>query len=74
MSLTDKLIEKQKEMGLSDARFATLLGVSRALWNMTRTGDTPLGMKVLSGVLRVFPSMTDDVLRTMAAYQQEQAA
>lgn len=72
MTLLEKLIEKQKAEGLSDLQFAKRLGVSRQLWAMTRSGDTPLGMRVLSGVVREFPSLTDDVLHAVAQYPHKQ--
>jgi hypothetical protein len=74
MTLLDKLIEKQLELKLSDQRFADRLGISRQLWTKTRQKQTPLGMSVLRGVLREFPSLTDDVLHTVASYKPKVAA
>ncbi len=68
MTLREKLIEKQRELKLSDQRFADRLGISRQLWTKTRKGETTLGMSVLRGVLREFPSLTDDVLHAVESY------
>lgn len=71
MTLLEKLIEKQKTEGLSDKEFAKRLDISRQLWAGTRTGHIPLGMKVLAGVAREFPSLADDVLHTVRSYNLE---
>lgn len=75
MTLLEKLIAKQRDLNLSDAEFADKLGISRALWTNTR-GGLPIGMKVLRGVVREFPTLTDDVIFTVASYstKSEQVA
>lgn len=74
MTLTEKLIQKQKELKYSDARFAAHLGVSRQLWSFTRTGKLRPNMKVLAGSLRAFPSLTDDVLHVLRGQDTRIAA
>lgn len=60
--LLEKLIRKQQELGMSDRRFAKELGVSRALWQFTKTGQNQIGIKMLSGIRRRFPELMPDIL------------
>lgn len=60
--LIDKLIEKQRQEGLSDRLFAQKLGVSRQLWQFTRTGRTRIGERVCRGALRAYPDLTATIL------------
>lgn len=61
-SLMDTLVAKQAELGLSDTDFAAKLGISRPLWSMIRDGKRKPGQKVVAGVMRAFPRLTDDAL------------
>jgi len=60
--LLQKLIEKQKLEGLSDGKFALKLGISRQLWQATRTGKMRIGERLITGVLKAFPELTVYVL------------
>lgn len=57
-----KLAEIQNKEGLSDGKMAKRLGCSRQLWQMTRSGETPLGMTVLKCILRRFPELVQTTL------------
>ena len=56
-----QLVERQKAMGLTDEEFASLLGVSRQLWQMTRTEKQPIGESIVLGVTRQFPDLREAV-------------
>lgn len=60
--LLQKLTDKQKKLEMTDAVFAAKLGVSRQLWQFTRTERMPIGQKVIAGTCRAFPEMIPDVL------------
>lgn len=53
--LLERLIGLQKALGLSDRKFAKLLGVNDGLWTNTRLGKTPIRFTVLTGAVRAFP-------------------
>lgn len=61
-SLVVTLSAKQRELELSDAAFARRLGVARSTWTRVRLGNRKPGERLLSGVMRAFPSLTDDCL------------
>jgi hypothetical protein len=61
-SLVDTLTARQAAAGMDDAAFAAKLGVSRAAWSMVRAGKRQMGDKLLSGVMKAFPSLADDCL------------
>lgn len=65
--LARKLIEKQDELDLSDREFARKLKVSQPLWTMTRRGKIPVGIRVLRGTVREFPTLGDVVLKDLAS-------
>jgi len=58
----EKLIQKQKELDKTDVQFATLLDVSRELWNQTKNGRLKVGESLMRGALRVFPELGNDLL------------
>jgi transcriptional regulator with XRE-family HTH domain len=61
--LVEKLEAKRKELNLSDADFARLLGISRPLWSATRSGNRAVSIALLRGVAQAFPEVDGDVLR-----------
>lgn len=61
-SLVDTLKAKQAQSGMDDEAFAAKIGVSRPAWSMVRAGKRQMGDKVLSGVMKAFPSLSDDCL------------
>ncbi len=67
--IVEKLRVQQTMLGMSDRQFAELLGVSRPLWVQTRDGQLPVGLSLLSGAIRAFPGMRDDVLIAVEHYQ-----
>lgn len=75
---TDNLIASlagvQQTMGYSDEEFAELLGISRPLWIMTRSGQMPVGMKLLAGTTRRFPGLKEQVLAVIGEYKKAEAS
>jgi len=64
--LLEKLIQKQN--GESDYKFAERLGISHQLWQMVRTGKREIPRPpILSGVLKAYPDLIDDVLFFLAS-------
>ena len=61
-NLLGKLKDKQSQRGLSDYKFAKILGVSPQLWQMTRTGKREIGLVVLKAAIRAYPKLFKDVL------------
>jgi len=59
-SLLSKLIARQGEQ--SDYKFADRLQITRPLWQLTRTGKTPISLTLLKAVLRTYPWLAPDVL------------
>lgn len=66
--IIDRLAREQAEREATDAEFAALLGISRPLWSQTRDGKLPVGLSLLSGALRAFPDIQDDVLIAVERY------
>ena len=66
LSPTDALVAlleaRQEELGLNDARFASLLGISRPLWWMTRSGDRRVNLMLLRGVAQAFSDLDEQIL------------
>ena len=60
--LLDQLIERQKRLDLTDEQFAVVLGVSRQLWQKTRTKEQRIGESVIRGVTNRFPELQGAVL------------
>lgn len=60
--LLHSLIKKQREKGLSHTEFAQSLGISRALWDLVRTGKRGFGEKTLSGIVRSYPELVPELL------------
>lgn len=58
----DRLVARQREMGLTDGEFACELGVQRVLWQKTRSRQCAVGLKVLAGAVRRFPDLGESVL------------
>ena len=55
MKLIETLRRKQLDLGLNDARFSEMIGVSRPTWWLIRNGQRNPGVRVLRGALREFP-------------------
>lgn len=68
-TLKRKLIEQQRILDMNDEKFAAHLGVSRALWQLTRTKNGVIGISILKGAARAFPGLRDDVLVALSEYQ-----
>lgn len=60
--LIHSLIEKQQAQQLSNTQFARRLGISRALWDLVRTGKRGFGERTLSGIVRAYPELIPEVL------------
>lgn len=54
----ERLITKQRELGLTDTAFAARLGIPRQTWGLTRTGFKPVRRRVALAAMRAFPEMT----------------
>lgn len=68
--LIKKLIEQQDLRGLNDGDFASILGISRANWILTKSGDMQAGISLFKGVLKVFPGLKDEVLTAIGEYER----
>ena len=68
-TIIKKIIEKQKELALSDASFSRELGISRPLWALLKSGKREPGMKFIKAVMRMFPELTVDVLQYLSKRQ-----
>lgn len=60
--LLSLLIKKQEAENLSHTEFAQSLGISRALWDLVRTGKRGFGEKTLSGIVRSYPELIPELL------------
>ena len=60
--LLDKIIAKQRELGIKDGQFAKRLGVPRSTWQLTRSRRVPLGSRVAKAAQTAFPELTADTL------------
>ncbi len=67
--LLDALVNQQRTLQLSDRAFASKLGISKALWIMTRQGNVPIGISLLSGVVREFGDLRNEVLDALAEHR-----
>lgn len=77
MTLLERLVDKQKTLGLSDRKFAILLGVSDTMWLNTRRELRPIRFEVLAGAVRAFPQDTalrQEVLRYLETSQRSSEA
>ncbi len=55
------LRRRQIAEGWNDSQMARELGISRALWGLTRVGRKPVGRSLLRAVSRRFPELSPDV-------------
>jgi hypothetical protein len=60
--LLERLIERQRKDELTDEEFAAVLGVSRQMWQKTRTEEQRIGEAILRGVTRAYPELQPLVL------------
>ncbi|HEX8229032.1 MAG TPA: hypothetical protein VF826_06935 [Chloroflexia bacterium] len=67
--LLDALVNQQRTLRMSDRAFASKLGISKALWIMTRQGDVPVGISLLAGVVREFGELRNEVLDVLAEHR-----
>lgn len=58
--LLPKLISKQGHR--SDYSFAKVLGISRPLWQLTRTGKLQIGLTLLKAIAHTYPDMHPDII------------
>lgn len=47
------------------------LGVEGQLWNRLKRGEGELGAKILAGVAKAFPTLSDDIVRYLTARKWE---
>ncbi len=56
-SIIKGLIAKQNESHLSNADFASHLGISRSMWELLKQGKRELGVDSLRAVAKVYPDL-----------------
>ena len=61
-----KLVELQVKGELTDREMAERLGCSRQLWQMTRSGRTPLGKTMAKCITRNFSELNQDIIYFLA--------
>lgn len=61
-SLLSILKERQNHQKLSDGKFAKQLGITRTLWQATKTGDRNIGLTLLKAIAQTYPDMDEDIL------------
>lgn len=59
--LLEKLVSRQRELGMTDIQFARMLGIPRSTWQNTRTGVRRIGRRVALATRRAFPDLRSDV-------------
>ena len=59
-TIIGKLKGIQVREGFIDAKMAQLLGCSRQLYQMTRSGKIPLGLKIPKGISVAFPELKEE--------------
>ena len=60
--LLQKLIDRQVDLALTDKEFATCLHIGRSTWTLTKNRGTPIGLRVLIGVVAEFRDLHTDCL------------
>lgn len=68
LSLRDALAERQRDLGLSERRFAALLSTDVSTWTRFK-GGTDFGNAFLGGVLIAFPDMETLVAAYLRDYR-----
>lgn len=66
MDLVNHLVKEQEKLGLSDRAFAKRLGVSSALWAMTKAGKSPVGRKLMASTAREFPLLANEIVQHLS--------
>lgn len=61
MELINKLKDRQKEEGLSDAKFAKKLGVHRTTWIRIKTEQTGISTRALQKIVTAYPGIKKEV-------------
>lgn len=60
--LRERLIARQRELGLSDREFAQLLGVPRSTWQLTRAGRKRVGPRIARAIIKAFPDLAPEAI------------
>lgn len=61
-TLIAELRRRQERAGLSEIKFAELLGLADSTWVLIRTRKAKPGFKFLVGVVRLYPDLEGDVM------------
>ena len=70
--LISRVLQKQNELGLSDYKFAEMLGVGRSLWQLSRSGKRDIGLTLLKAVVCAFPELIPEVIKFLRnGYEQQ---
>ncbi len=60
--LLETLLQKQRDLGLTDAQFAAELQLSRPFWTNVRKENRRITVAVLRATLKRFPELEPEVL------------
>ena len=66
------LTARQQQLGLTDGRFARLMGLTRPLWQAIRTGRRNVSLRLLAGVVRAFPDLEGEALAFLRNHTEEE--
>lgn len=72
--LIRQVVSRQAQEGLNDEEFARLLGMQRPTWNQIKNGKATPGTKFYRAVLRLYPTLADDVLRSIKGEETREPA
>lgn len=57
--MLEQIIKKQNALGLNDVQFAALISIPRETWAKAKSGQRPLGRRILIHVSRKFPELRE---------------
>lgn len=69
--LFSKIVLKQGNQ--SDYAFAKRLGITRPLWQLTRTGRLQIGITLLKAIARTYPDIHQDIINFLKDSAGEEA-
>ncbi len=60
--LSSAIAQKQRDLQLSDYKFAVNLGIGRSLWQLTRSGQRQMGITVITAIVPYDPELIPEVI------------
>lgn len=60
--LIQRLIKRQRSLGLTDVEFARRLGIHQSYWSLIKAGRRRPGRRFLAGVATQFPDLQPECL------------